>query len=59
MQELIVFKKLYGHCNVMQNWVDNPKLGKWVSGQRQAKRQGQLSAEQIKRLQELGFRWTK
>ena len=45
-----------GHFRVPANLkVDGLKLGAWASGQRQKK--GQLSAEQIQRLDEIGFNW--
>ena len=45
-----------GHFRVPANLkVDGLKLGAWASGQRQKK--GQLSAEQIQRLDDIGFNW--
>ena len=50
------FRKREGHCRVSQKLiVDGLKLGIWVSGQRQKKTQ--LTPEQIKRLNTLGFNW--
>jgi superfamily II DNA or RNA helicase len=54
---LAEFKKKYGHCNVPQNWPDNPKLGNWVITQRQLKKKGQLSLSRIQRLDDTGFIW--
>jgi Helicase associated domain len=54
-QELVVFKKDFGHCNVPQQWSSNPGLGRWVHRQRQAKKAGKLSADQISKLAVLGL----
>ena len=55
--ELTNFKKVYGNCNVPAKWEENPKLGNWVSKQRQCKRKKLLSQERVRRLEELGFQW--
>jgi hypothetical protein len=53
---LIAFHKLNGHCRVAQSEVFNgTKLGVWVSGQRTRKQR--LAAEQIRRLDSIGFSW--
>jgi superfamily II DNA or RNA helicase len=57
-QELVLFKKEFGHCNVSQQWAPNPGLGRWVTRQRQAKKAGTLSMEQINKLQALAFKWS-
>ena len=45
-----------GHCRVPQTRVfDNFKLGSWVARQRQTKMQ--LTTEQVRRLDALGFSW--
>jgi superfamily II DNA or RNA helicase len=45
-----------GHCRVPQSlFVDNLKLGSWVSRQRNPKQQ--LTPERIKRLKAIGFSW--
>ncbi len=51
--ELLAYKEKYGNTNVTQRTV----LGRWVSGQRGAKRAGSLSDEWIQRLNEIGFEW--
>jgi hypothetical protein len=58
-QELVLFKKDYGHCNVPAQWSSNPGLGRWVNRQRQAKRAGKLSTERIGKLQTLGLKWSR
>jgi superfamily II DNA or RNA helicase len=54
---LVTFKEEHGHCNVPQSHPANPQLGTWVGTQRSAKRRNRLSAEQIQRLEALGFVW--
>ncbi|MDC0613604.1 Helicase associated domain protein [Akkermansiaceae bacterium] len=54
---LDAYKKQHGNCLVRRSWKDN-KLAKWVGFQRQAKRNNQLDADKIKRLDELGFVWS-
>jgi superfamily II DNA or RNA helicase len=55
--ELEAFKAIYGHCNVPKCWTENPQLGKWVSHQREYRRQDTLCEERLQRLSELGFVW--
>ena len=57
--ELEVFKARYHHWNVSQKWPENQTLGTWVSNLRAARRKGrgELSDEQIVRLDSLGFVW--
>jgi len=57
-QELIEFKKTYGHCNVPYNYPDNPQLGIWVINQRQSKKNSKLLPERERLLEEIGFNWT-
>jgi hypothetical protein len=50
------FKQSMGHCRVPQTHMfDNFKLGSWVARQRQTKMQ--LSNQQVRRLDALGFSW--
>jgi hypothetical protein len=56
-KKLEAFKKRYGHSNVPSLWKGNPLLAAWVSNQRTQHRQGKLTTERIKRLEELGFEW--
>ena len=50
------FKESMGNCRVPQTHIyDNFKLGSWVARQRQTKKQ--LSIEQVRRLDALGFSW--
>jgi hypothetical protein len=52
-----VFKTHEGHCDVSQDYPDNPSLGQWLSNQRQSKRRGTLSRDRIHRLEALGVVW--
>ena len=54
---LEVFKKTTGHCRVPQAFISDSgfKLGNWVSVQRRAS--DTPSAEQIARLNQIGFIW--
>lgn len=53
-EELIDYKKTHGHCNVKRDQ-NNSQLAMWVQSQRQRKKQ--LSKEQIKKLNDVGFIW--
>jgi hypothetical protein len=52
--ELMEFYKTNGHSNVLQK---NGFLGGWVSRQRYLKKQGKLSEERLKKLEDVGFVW--
>ncbi len=54
---LVDYKREHGHCNVPRQWETNLNLANWVSNQRQAKKRGKLSLQQIDRLDDLGFLW--
>lgn len=56
--ELGDFFKLHGHCNVPDDWAAQPELARWVAMQRRAKKQNQLSPEQVNRMEEIGFAWS-
>jgi hypothetical protein len=53
--ELLAYKAEHGDTNVPVNWKTG--LGQWVSGQRKAKRKGELSIEKVNRLTETDFIW--
>jgi len=53
--ELRTFKDSEGHCKVPQRYSDNPKLGKWVSKQRQTRLK--ISKERASKLDSIGFTW--
>ena len=51
-QLLLAYKEKHGHCNLP---VSYESLGNWLCKQRQ--RKSNLSANQVDRLEELGFKW--
>jgi superfamily II DNA or RNA helicase len=56
LRELEKFRKTVGHCRVpRKNQVNGLNLGVWVDSQRHNK--DKLTAEQIRRLDALGFSW--
>jgi len=57
--ELKQFKQKNGHCNVSQRWPDNPALANWVAVQRRFKNKGQMKDSRVKRLEALGFEWSR
>ncbi|GMH85539.1 hypothetical protein TrST_g10508 [Triparma strigata] len=58
-QELVEYKKAKGDCLVPNKFetIEGVKLGRWVGTQREAYKKGNLSAEKIKRLEDVGFVW--
>jgi hypothetical protein len=55
---LETYVKREGHCIVPQSHKeDGTNLGHWVSDQRVSKRKGGLSADKVRRLEELGIAW--
>lgn len=58
LSELVDFFKLHGHCNVPPDWTAQPQLARWVAMQRRAKKQNQLTSEQVSRMEEIGFAWS-
>lgn len=55
--KLKAFKERFGDCRVKTGWDEDPALWNWVSAQRGRRYNGNLSSEQIRRLDELGFIW--
>jgi len=62
-EELREFKVQFGHCLVSIRYSANPKLGVWVSNQRrnyhfyQEGKASPMTAERIRELESLGFKW--
>lgn len=56
-EDLKAFRQQNGHCNVPTQWDENPVLGRWVANQRQARKRGQLTADRVQLLNDLGFVW--
>ena len=55
--ELDEYKRDHGDCNVPFTFYPNPKLGRWVSNQRQLYKRKDLSDERIEALERIGFEW--
>ena len=55
--ELVEFQRVHGHCRVSTLSKEQASLGNWVRTQRGRRRKGQLTDEQIRRLDALGFLW--
>jgi len=54
---LAAYQRAHGHCQVPFSITDDFRLAHWAFMQRHARREGQLSAERVRRLDELGFPW--
>jgi superfamily II DNA or RNA helicase len=54
---LVAFNEAHGHCAVPSEYPKDPRLGRWVKNQRVCK--STRSADQIARLNALGFVWDK
>jgi len=60
IQDLILFKIQHGHCNVPRRGEANRDLGTWVFYLKQSyklKKEGILTIERVRELEELGFIW--
>ncbi|MBM3890957.1 MAG: hypothetical protein FJ388_17740, partial [Verrucomicrobia bacterium] len=55
--QLLRFRRRHGHSCVPAEWRKDRGFGAWVVKQRRHKRAGRLSAERIRRLDEIGFVW--
>ena len=63
--ELVAYKDMHGgSCNVPKQYVETPKLGNWVSNQRQQYKRFQqdpstssMTQERIERLEGIAFQW--
>lgn len=55
--DLMKFKELHGHCDVPVRYSGNPALGAWVVRQRRNRKNGRLTIEQERRLNDAGFLW--
>jgi hypothetical protein len=58
-QKLVEFKSRFGHCNVPQNWKEDPTLGIWVRTQRALVSRGAIRPDRKAKLDELQFTWHK
>ena len=57
IDDLVDFKSINGHCNVPQNYPENPALGGLCSNLRRYYKKNKLAQDKIKRLDDLGFIW--
>ena len=64
--DLLKFKKEYGHCNVPCDWKKNEQLANWVNSQRIAYRElndgntnDEMTVDRIERLEKIGFAWNR
>ena len=55
--ELVRYKEDHGDCDVPSDWNENPPLGSWVKHQRKRARNGLMTDEQRRRLEQIGFRF--
>lgn len=56
-EQLAAFQREHGHCRVSTISKEHRKLGNWVRTLRMRRKKGDLSPEQIGRLDALGFTW--
>ena len=54
---LTAYKQVHGHCSVPFRWKDDPNLEMWCNHQRGDYKNEKLSADRVKRLEQLGFVW--
>jgi hypothetical protein len=57
LEELANFKQKFGHCYASTQDKEHVTLGRWVQVQRHKRHRGELDAERIRQLDELGFVW--
>lgn len=58
-EELKAYQKTHGRCDVgRSDGNEFATLKRWVSAQRAEYKKGNLSAEKIKDLEDIGFEWT-
>src|SRR5262245_61032469 len=58
LQELLGFRREFGHANVPREWARNPRLARWVINLRRQLRTGALLPERRRRLEASGIRWS-
>ncbi len=56
-EALAAYQRAHGDCQMPFSIADDSKLANWLVTQRCARRKGKLSAERVRRLDELGFVW--
>jgi hypothetical protein len=55
--ELVAFHRAHGHWDVPYEQAEFRRLRSWTNHQRLYHRQGRLSADRIRQLEEIGFPW--
>jgi hypothetical protein len=64
LNEIVIFRERYGHCNVPSKYPENPQLSIWVKCQRRQHKlcsddkRSNMTQERISKLADLGFVWT-
>lgn len=58
-RQLCDYRQKHGHCFIPVNCRENKALGTWVASQRRLEAKGKLAAAKKKRLDELGFIWSR
>lgn len=56
---LRAFKRAHGHLNVPRGWPVEPSLAAWTATQRHLGKRGALAESRVRRLEELGFEWSR
>lgn len=56
-QKLVKYKQETGNCNVPAKYSRDASLGTWAGKQRTANKEGSLSQDKIKKLEDLSFNW--
>ena len=54
-QQMFEYQLKHGHCDVQTS--EDPKLARWAIWQRSCRRKNKLTAEKIRRLDEIAFPW--
>ncbi|TRZ69913.1 MAG: hypothetical protein D4S02_01300 [Rhodocyclaceae bacterium] len=58
LDQLVQYGRIHGNLDVPARNNEFPRLGVWVSQQRQQRKNGKLHARRIQMLDEIGFNWT-
>ena len=57
-EELVQYKREHGNTLVpVNNYLDNPQLGRWVHRQRQNRKTNKLAPKRVDKLNSIGFIW--
>ena len=54
---IMSFHSQHGHCDYPTKSKDNAALGRWVTTQRSAKKNGDINKDNERRLNDIGFMW--